>query len=460
MLSAADNTLLVQTDPGTGMGDYFRRFWQPVALSAELPLADGAPLRVKLLGEELLAFRDTHGRVGLIEPKCAHRGADLFFGRNEDCGIRCIYHGWKYDITGKCVELPNVPEGSAYHNNIHIKAYPTREFGDVIWAYLGPPERQPAQLPQLEFGVVPPGHRFVTKRLQQCNWAQSMEGALDTAHFSFLHMPAPTLAKNDTMTAAADERRIGWLRNDPLPQFKIVAHDAGFVIGGSRHADAGQLYWRITQFMLPAHSITPSAMPGETYYGYTWVPVDDHSCWIYVYAWHPDRPLAEAERAQYARGGFGQFAELGPGYLPLRNRSNDYLIDRQAQKTLSFTGVRGIAEQDAMAQDSQGLVADRTREHLSPTDVGVVRFRRAMLDGVKDLRAGTEPAAAQRPDAYRVRAGGAIAAAQEPFEAVMQARFGSPTGIVAGAVSGVVSATATNPQHNADSGSLSEKAAP
>ena len=444
MLNAADNDLLVQTGPGTGMGEYFRRFWQPVALSRELPQADGPPIRVKLLGEELLAFRDTQGRVGLIEPKCAHRGADLFFGRNEDCGIRCIYHGWKYDVTGKCVELPNVPEGSNYHGKMRIKAYPTREFGDMVWAYLGPPERQPAELPQLEFGIVPPTHRFVSKRLQQCNWAQSMEGALDTAHFSFLHMPAPALAKNDTMTAAADERRIGWLRNDPLPQFKILEHDVGFVIGGSRRAEADELYWRITQFMLPAHSVTPSAMPGETYYGYTWVPIDDESCWIYVYAWHPDQALPDEERARYAKGGFGQFAELGPGYLPLRNRSNDYLIDRNEQKTRSFTGVRGIAEQDAMAQDSQGLIADRTREHLSPTDVGVVRFRRVMLDGVKALRAGSEPAAAQRPEGYRVRAGGAIAPAAQPLEAVMQARFGSMSGTVLGAVSGTVSSGAVS----------------
>ena len=432
MLNRDDNDLLAQTGAGTGMGDYFRRFWQPVALSRELAQPDGPPIRVKVLGEELLAFRDTQGRVGLIEPKCAHRGADLFFGRNEDCGIRCIYHGWKYDVTGKCVQLPNVPEGSNYHDTIRIKAYPTREFGDLVWAYLGPEVHQPADLPQLEFGVLPPSHRFVTKRLQQCNWAQSMEGALDTAHFSFLHMSAPALVKNDTMTAAADERRIGWLRNDPLPQFKILEHEVGFVVGGSRRAEANELYWRITQFMLPAHSVTPSAMPGETYYGYTWVPIDDESCWIYVYAWHPDQPLTAEERARYSQGGFGQFAELGPGYLPLRNRLNDYLIDRTEQKTRSFTGVRGIAEQDAMAQDSQGLIADRTREHLSPTDVGVVRFRRAMLDGVKALRVGIEPAAAQRSGGYCVRAGGAIAPAAQPFEQVMQDRFGSVFGTVAG----------------------------
>jgi phthalate 4,5-dioxygenase oxygenase subunit len=430
MLSAADNELLTRTGAGTAMGEYFRRYWQPVALSRELPEPDCAPLRVKVLGEELVAFRDSQGRVGLIEPHCAHRGADLFFGRNEEGGIRCIYHGWKYDVTGKCVELPNVPAGTAYHGKISIKAYPTREFGELVWAYLGPPERMPESIAQLEFGLLPASHRYVTKRLQQCNWAQSMEGALDTAHFSFLHMPAPKNFANKNPTVAADERRLRWLRDDPLPQFTIIEHDVGFAVGGSRKADGQDLYWRATQFMLPAHSVTPSAMPGETYYGYTWVPISDESCWIYVYAWHPDRPIPDEERARYAKGGYGQFAELGAGYVPLRNRSNDYLIDRDDQKQRSFTGVRGIAEQDAMAQDSQGLIVDRAREHLTATDAAIVRFRKLVLDGAKELRQGKEPAAAQLAASYRLRSGGAVAPSSLSFEEVMRQRFGSSTGRV------------------------------
>jgi len=430
MLTAADNELLTRTGAGTAMGEYFRRYWHPVALARELAEPDGPPIRVQVLGEELVAFRDTQGRVGLIEPHCAHRGANLFFGRNEEHGIRCIYHGWKYDVNGKCVDLPNVPPGSGYHGKITIKAYPTREFGDIVWAYLGPSERMPAELPQLEFGVLPPAHRFVTKRLQHCNWAHTMEGALDTAHFSFLHMPAPGLASNENPTVAADERRLRWLRSDPMPQFTVVEHDVGFVIGGARKADGEDLYWRITQFMLPAHSVTPSAMPGEIYYGYTWVPITDETCWIYVYAWSPEREISAAERARFTTGGYGQFAELGPGYVPLRNRSNDYLIDRDEQKHRSFTGVRGVAEQDAMAQDSQGLIADRTREHLTPTDVGAVRFRRVMLEGAKALREGREPAAAQRHESYRLRAGGCIAPSRLTFEEVMRQRFGSASGRV------------------------------
>lgn len=432
MLSAADNELLVRSDAGTAMGEYLRRFWQPVALSRELAEPDGPPVRLKVMGEALLAFRDTQGRVGLIEPRCAHRGADLFFGRNEDCGLRCVYHGWKYDVSGKCVDMPNVPPGAKYPETIALKSYPTREFGDLVWAYLGPREHMPAQLPQLEFGLLPPEQRYVTKRLQECNWVHSMEGALDTAHFSFLHMPAPKQFSNVNPTVAADEKRLRWLREDPAPQFTILEHDVGFVIGGARRADDDALYWRITQFMLPTHSVTPSAMPGEIYYGYSWVPISDEICWIYVYAWHPERAITPEERAKFERGGFGQFAELGPGYLPLSNRSNDFRIDRAEQRERSYTGVRGVAEQDAMVQASQGWIVDRRHEHLTPTDIAIVHFRRMMLGGVKALGEGSEPAAAQRHAEYRVRGGGCVAPAAWPFEQVMRERFGSVSGKATG----------------------------
>ena len=427
MLSAADNELLTRTNAGTAMGEYFRRFWQPVALSREVAEPDCAPIRVKVMGEDLIVFRDTQGRVGVIEPRCAHRGADLFFGRNEECGIRCIYHGWKYDVDGKCIELPNVPEGSAYRGKIAIKAYPTREFGELVWAYLGPRERIPEQLPELEFAMLPASHRYVTKRLQECNWAHSIEGALDTAHFSFLHMPAPSAKANTNPDAAADERRLRWLRNDPLPEFSIAEHEVGFVVGGSRRAEDEGYYWRLTQFMVPAHSVTPSALPGETYYAYTWVPITDEACWIYTYAWHPERSLSAEERAKYETGGFGQFAVLGPGFVPVRNRSNDFLIDREEQKHKSFTGVRGVAEQDAMAQASQGVIADRTREHLTPTDIGVVRFRRIMLDAAKSIAAGKEPEAPHLHKSYRLRAGGAVTHAAS-LDEVMKERFGDALG--------------------------------
>jgi phenylpropionate dioxygenase-like ring-hydroxylating dioxygenase large terminal subunit len=430
MLSATDNAYLNSSEPDTPMGNYLRCHWHPVALSEEVAKPDCAPIRLKVMGEDLLLFRDSKGKTGLIEPFCAHRGADLFFGRNEECGIRCIYHGWKYDIHGNCIDMPNVPKDAAYHGKIKIKAYPTQEFADMVWAYMGPPDIQPFEVPQLEAGLVPPSHRYVTKRLVECNWTHSMEGALDTAHFSFLHMPAPAFRKDDSSNIAADESRIRWLRNDPAPRFKIIDHEVGFLIGGARNADPGDHYWRLTQYMLPTHSITPSAMPNETYYGYSWVPIDDHSCWMYVYAWHPDQAISNEERKKYIKGGYGQFAELGPGYVPLRNRSNSYLMSREEQKTISFTGIRGIAEQDQMAQESQGYMIDRTKENLSPTDVGIIRFRKLLLQEAKAFAAGKNPDSPNKAKDYCVRGGGAHTKSSLALEQVMEERFGSITGKV------------------------------
>jgi phthalate 4,5-dioxygenase oxygenase subunit len=426
MLLAADNMLLTRTGAGTPMGSYFRRFWQPVALSEELPERDGPPIRVEVMGERLVAFRDTNGAIGLVDPRCPHRGADLFWGRNEDCGLRCVYHGWKFDVSGQAVDLPNVPAGSSYHRTIRITAYPTREFGDIVWAWMGPADRVP-EVPQLEFGTLPAEHRFVTKKLQLSNWAQAVEGGLDTSHFSFLHMPAPAVRSNDNPDAPADARRLRWIREDPMPTFSFVDHRTGFLVGGARRADGGETYWRTAQFMLPAHATTPSTLPGETYFGYSFVPITDETCWVYTYAWNPDRPLDTEERARY-RAGHGVIAEVGPDYVPISNKHNDYRIDRAEQKHRTFSGVRGVAEQDAMVQESQGPIADRTREHLTPTDAGVVRFRRLLLAGAKALAEGDEPDAPWHAADYTLRSGSWVVPDGTPFEQVMLQRFGDPIG--------------------------------
>jgi phenylpropionate dioxygenase-like ring-hydroxylating dioxygenase large terminal subunit len=438
MLAAADNEMLTRTGPGTPMGEFFRRFWQPVALSRELREREGPPIRVSILGEKLIAFRDKEGRVGLTESKCPHRGADLYYGRNEDNGIRCVFHGWKFGLDGKAMDLPNVPPGSNYHCKIAIKAYPTREYGEVIWAYLGPPERMP-EVPALEFGSLPPSQRFVTKKLQECNWAQAVEGALDTSHFSFLHMPAPSVPSNENPDAPADEQRLRWIRNDPMPQFSILEHDVGFVVGGARRTEGKDLYWRMAHFALPSHSTTPSTLPGENHFGYTFVPIDDENIWIYTYAWNPERTITDKERATLATG-HGVIAEVGPDYIPIRNKSNNYLIDRHNQKHMTFTGVRGVAEQDAMIQESQGRISDRTRENLTATDAAIVRFRRVMLAGAKALMAGREPEAAARHASYRLRSGSWMAAEGVPFEEVMKERFGDPFGRVMSKTTGGVEA--------------------
>ncbi|MEQ9639236.1 MAG: Rieske 2Fe-2S domain-containing protein [Alphaproteobacteria bacterium] len=428
MLSREDNDLLTQTGPDTGMGAYFRRFWQPVALSVELAEPDGPPVRANLLGEELVAFRDTEGRIGLVDAHCPHRRAGLFYGRNEACGLRCVYHGWKFDVTGKAVDLPNVPAGSRQHDTVRIKAYPTREYGEIVWAWLGPPERMP-EVPKLEFGQVPDARRYVTKQLIECNWAQVIEGDLDTSHFSFLHMPAPSVPSNANPDAPADERRLRWIRNDPMPKFQILEHDVGFVVGGARQADDEGIYWRMTQFMLPSHGTGPSAMPGETYFGFTVVPIDDRAAWIYTYAWNPEREIGKEERAKL-RMGHGVIAELGPDYVPVRNRANEFQIDRDEQKHRTFTGVKGLAEQDLMVQQSQGYIVDRTQETLTATDAAVVKFRRTLLGQAKALANGDEPAAPWQADAFTTRPGSWFATEGMNFEDVLTERFGDPRGRV------------------------------
>ena len=428
MLSAEDNELLTRTGAGTPMGEYFRRFWQPFALSEELAEPDGAPIRLTIMGERLVAFRDTKGRIGVVDARCPHRGADLFFGRNEECGLRCVYHGWKFDVTGKAVDLPNVPSGARHHDTVRVKAYPAREYGGIVWAWLGPAHVVP-EVPRLEYGLMPLERRYVSKQLIECNWAQVIEGDLDTSHFSFLHMPAPSVPSNENPDAPADARRLRWIRNDPMPKFQILDHEVGFVVGGARSADEDGVYWRMTQFMLPSHGTGPSTMPGETYFGFTVVPITDTACWIYVYAWNPEREIGAEERAKL-RKGHGIIAEVGPDYVPLRNRSNDFEIDRSVQKTGTFTGVKGLAEQDLMIQQSQGFIADRTREILTATDAAVVKFRRTLLAAAKALAAGEEPRAPWRADAYCTRPGSWLAAEGTDFEEVLLERFGDDRGRV------------------------------
>ena len=186
MLRKEQNDLVTQTGPGTPMGRLFRSYWTPVLLAEELPENDCPPVRVKVLSERLVAFRDSLGRYGLIDEFCPHRGASLWFGRNEECGLRCPYHGWKFDVNGQCLEVPSEPEESGFAKKIKLKSYPLVERGGVLWTYMGPPELQPP-LPEWEFAMVPPAQRFVSKRLQECNWLQAMEGGIDSSHVSFLH---------------------------------------------------------------------------------------------------------------------------------------------------------------------------------------------------------------------------------------------------------------------------------
>jgi hypothetical protein len=236
------------------------------------------------------------------------------------------------------------------------------------------------------------------------------------------------------------------MRDDPMPEFHVVAHDGGLLVGASRRADGTGLYWRVSQFLMPNHGLAPNAFAGENYHGQTWVPITDERCWVYCYTWNPERPLTEAER-QRLRAGQSVHADVDERWVPRRNRDNDYLIDRVDQKLRTFTGIRGISEQDACVQDSQGFIADRTREHLGPTDAAIIQFRRLMLGAARDLRGGVEPAAARNAPAYAVRSGSALADRSVPFTEVMMQRFGDAVGRVGPAPSAaqVSSATYSSP---------------
>jgi phthalate 4,5-dioxygenase oxygenase subunit len=196
MLSAEDNALITQTNRGTAMGELFRRFWLPVLLPEEVPEPDSPPIRLKVLGEYLVAFRDSHGNVGIVEAFCPHRRAPLFYGRNEEGGLRCVYHGWKFATDGTCMDLPSEPDDSDFKNKVQLEAYPTREWGGVIWVYMGPPEHMPSDVPQMEWGLVAPEQRRVIKNFQECNYLQALEGDIDTAHVSYLHSTKKPLPQN------------------------------------------------------------------------------------------------------------------------------------------------------------------------------------------------------------------------------------------------------------------------
>jgi phenylpropionate dioxygenase-like ring-hydroxylating dioxygenase large terminal subunit len=373
MISAEENERLTRVGPGTPMGELFRRYWLPALLASEIAEPDCPPVRVKLLGERLVAFRDTQNRVGLVDEFCAHRGVSLWFGRNEECGLRCPYHGWKYDVTGRCVELPSEGADGPMRKRIRLKSYPCLELGGVVWAYLGPPEKKP-EAPGIEWANVPPARRYVSKRLQECNWLQAMEGGIDSSHVSFLHSAA---LRRDPLFAGSKGNEYNL--KDTTPEFDVVEFPGGLLIGARRNAEAGRYYWRITPWIMPSHTIIPPRA-GHPLGAHVWVPIDDETCWAWSINYHPSRDLTEKELLAM-KAGKGIHVQYVPGtFIPLQNKRNDYLMDREAQKRGdTFSGVEGIAMQDASLQESMGPVQDRTRENLCPTDRGIVMARRRLL---------------------------------------------------------------------------------
>ena len=379
MLRKEHNELLTQTGPGTPGGRLFRSYWIPALLAEELAENECPPVRVKLLSERLLAFRDTRGRYGLIDEFCAHRGVSLWFGRNEENGLRCPYHGWKYDYTGQCIEVPSEPVESGFCSKIKLKGYPLVKRGSVLWTFMGPSASQPP-LPEWEFARVPQESTFISKRLQECNWLQAMEGGIDSSHVSFLHRGELT---SDPLFKGAKGNQYNL--QDARPVFEVVESPGGLYVGARRNAENGQYYWRITQWVMPSFTMIPPR-GDHPVHGHFWIPIDDENCWTWSFDYHPTRPLTR-EEVQAMRDGKGIHVQYMPGTFRSRaNKDNDYLMDRAAQKAgRTFSGVAGIAMQDASLQESMGPIVDRAKENLVSTDNGIIMARHRLLRAIRNL---------------------------------------------------------------------------
>ena len=409
MLRTELNELVTQTGPGTPMGEMFRRYWLPALLAQELPENDGAPLRIKLLSERLLAFRDTNGALGLIDEFCAHRGVSLWFGRNEECGLRCPYHGWKYNVNGECMDVPSEPEENGFRKKIKLKSYPLVERGGILWTYMGPPEQQPP-LPEWEFIMVPANQTYSSKRLQETNWLQAMEGGIDSAHVSFLHRGN---LNSDPLFKGA--RGNQYNLNDSKPHFEVVEHEAGLYIGARRIAEEGNYYWRITPWVMPCFTMVPPR-GDHPIHGHFWIPIDDENCWAWSFDYHPTRKLSEAEVSAMTDGK-GIHVKNVPGtYRPMANKDNDYLIDRAAQKAgHSYSGVEGIGMQDASLQESMGPIVDRTKENLTTTDNGIIMARLKLIRAAKALAAKGELPPGRSIEEQQVRSAAVVLGAGKAF---------------------------------------------
>ena len=411
MLSKEDNTLLTQVGPGTMMGNLLRRYWTPALLSSELSEADGAPLRVRLLGEDLVAFRDSDGAVGLFAQACPHRGASLFFGRNEESGLRCVYHGWKFDTTGACVDMPSEPAESNFKNKVRVTAYPTHESGGIVWTYMGPPETMPA-FRDLGTEAIPREQWRAGKQLTECNWIQALEGNIDTSHISWLHQWHELVETPDDGTDQPGYPTMAksWYlwSQDRAPRLEVEDTEYGFRYAGIRTTPNGHTHVRITAYILPYQTIV-AGLPVRAG-GTTFVPRDDETCWRFSissgmlnasFSYQGSAPGATPYNYPY-----GGPRGMGPmnGVVQREWRpDNDYQIDREKQKNSLFTGIENFVSQDLMATESMGPIYNRAQEHLGNTDKAIIRMRRLLLQTARDLADGKEPpATAPTPELARI----------------------------------------------------------
>ncbi|HEX5141853.1 MAG TPA: Rieske 2Fe-2S domain-containing protein [Dehalococcoidia bacterium] len=427
MLSVEDNELVTNTDPGTPMGELFRRFWLPVALSDELPGPDCVPVKLKIMNEDLIAFRDSDGKVGVIDAFCPHRGAPMYFARNEESGLRCVYHGWKFDVTGQCVDLPNTPEGDTFVQKVKTIAYPTFEAGGMVFAYMGPKEKQPP-IPDFDFAKVPAENIYVTKFQLECNWLQATEGDFDPSHGVFLHStldnnasnPGFTRFGNRAVNALSGRPQRNFLEgpvdpNEPYPyavgnrRFKkddIRAKDQLVDIDGAFYAiarvplsDGSERVSLGLRFLMPAYCPPGVARPGH-YSANIRVPIDNEKMMFFRLRWSLSR-MTQDDLVEYRQGGYA-YPEMIPGTWKTRaNVFNDYEVDRLGQKTHLYSGIKTFPLQDiAMMENQWGPIAKREREHLVAMDYHMIYLRRKLIAAAKAMKDGIEPQEPWIPEAY------------------------------------------------------------
>tara|TARA_Y100001936_G_scaffold253120_1_gene315889 strand:- start:1199 stop:2464 length:1266 start_codon:yes stop_codon:yes gene_type:complete len=389
MLSTENNNLITNVGPGTPMGEAMRLYWIPVMMDFELPHADCDPVRVRVMGENLVAFRDSKGRIGLLPDACPHRRVSLYFGRNEEEGLRCVYHGWKFDVDGDCVDMPNEPVESNFKHKVKMKAYKTWEGGNVIWAYLGPSDRVPPP-PKFEWTTVPDSHRGVTKLIQTCNWVQAVEGGIDTSHSSFLH-------NNDLSDKTLLRSR------STAPYLEVETTNYGYTYSSTRplSTDEGN-YIRTYHYVLPFHQIRAGQVgrSGEAVQprssGHCWVPIDDENTMVFnwTFTWD-ENPLNDKDKALEGTGNEWDVDIDRTTFIAKRNKGNDWLLDRQMQRTQNFTGIVGVNTQDRALQETMGVIADRTQERLGTSDRAIIAMRKLLLEAVKVAGDGGSPKGSQ-----------------------------------------------------------------
>lgn len=410
MLSYEDNETLVRVGAGTTMGGLFRSYWLPIFGSADLE-KDAQPQTVKILGETMIIFRDSDGRVGLVDRICPHRGAPMLYGRNEDCGLRCVYHGWKFDVDGNVMDMPAEPVRSRLKEKVKIKSYPCVERNGVVWTYMGAEEeadRPP--LPNMEWNMVPDENVVVTFRVQECNWLQALEGEIDSAHAAILHGRIDEGGVVDQWVAKRDLR----------PTFECVRQDFGMTIAARRVLDEDTLYWRVNQFVMPFYSLVPP-QANEFYElsGHAWIPIDDENTLCLMFSYRPNEPLHPKSRKVFLEGHNGRetghhskagHENLGPEvpfgrYVSKYRRETGYLFNEELQKTTWFSGLPGLWVQDAASQSGVARILDRTKENLCTSDTGIAMTRRMLLEVAGAYaETGKRPDRYDDPDLYMVRA--------------------------------------------------------